>query len=147
MISHQKKILCIRAHHGIKHTYVHLCQPKIAFLWICHTKLNNNYLERVSMSCWLIIAMGISIPIEENGRGEQNNPPTLCKYSIPWMQRHFHSFGSFGVKGLLEACGRLNALWRKGFNLHGKRIPYLYGAGFLWLGPHFHICLDCNLRV
>jgi hypothetical protein len=30
-----------------------------------------------------IIAMGISNPIEENGRGKQNNPPTLCKYSIP----------------------------------------------------------------
>jgi hypothetical protein len=30
-----------------------------------------------------IIAMKISNPIEENGRGKQNNPPTLCKYSIP----------------------------------------------------------------
>jgi hypothetical protein len=54
-----------------------------------------------SMSCWFlgnatvksiyqdftalseaIIAMGISNPIEENGRGKQNNPPTFCKYSI-----------------------------------------------------------------
>jgi hypothetical protein len=99
MISHQKKIL------------VHESSS-----WI--------YLQRVSMSCWLIIhahgdpsgsmscwflgnptvesiyqdfttlweaiiVMKISNPIEENGRGKQNNPPTLCKYSIPWMQSHF----------------------------------------------------------